>query len=587
MAFEGAPPEPAVQLDLTDLLIDIELGKVAVVVGRALLTTEDGGLLYQRLAAEIAADLSVPGDELPARPEIEDVAERFFARPFPANCTAGSLSEKLRNRLREAAIPRPLLDLAGVGPLGLFLSTTPDDLLFRALGEARAGVQHFTYAPTSLDSVPAAALREGSTLVCRLLGRADDPQQLALTEEDVLEHVRDLGLKLDPERGTQHDFAQVLRARQLLVIGCDFPDWLMRFFLRALRTRRFDPRLLPSARIAGVHGAGPLVLFLRRNGNLVYDLPPAAFVAELRRQWDRRRKVPSMPRRGSGPTSGRAPLALLTHGPEEDAIADPIADKLASWGISALRVRWPGDDLGAVATAEACAICLSPDPAKDLAARLAAEREAIEARAREAFREPRLLSLILRDWGKRPPPPWGRGANLLSAPAPDDAARRIVEPLLGQRRLDVELPVRLYCAAADEDAPHLRTFEKHLAGLKGWLRVWSPAQIAPGAEPLAERREQMAAAQIVALLVSQDLINGREEEIDAAFDRHQAGTALVVPILVRTSGWDSGKLGALAPLPDDQQPIAEQPFPDRAWTEAIRRLTILALDFVLGRAEGA
>lgn len=585
MAFEGAPPVAATQLDLTDLLIDIELGKVAVVVGRALLTEEHGGPLYQRLALELADELSVPLPELPVRPEIEDVAERFFARPFPANCTAGSLSEKLRNRLREAPIPRALLDLAAVAPLGLFLSTTPDDLLYRALGQKRSSVQHFTYAPTSLDTVPAAALREGSTVVCRLLGRADDPQQLALTEEDVLEHVRDLGLKLDPERGAQHDFAQVLRSRQLLFVGCDFPDWLMRFFIRALRTRRFDPRLLPSSRIAGVHGAGPLVLFLRRNGNLVYDLPPAAFAAELRRQWEARRRAPAAPRRATA--AGRAPLALLTHGPEEDAVADPIAEKLASWGIGAARVRWPGDDLGPLATAEACAICLSPDPPPELAARLAEEREAIEARAREAFREPRLLSLILRDWGKRPPPPWGRGANLLSAAAADDAARRIVEPLLGQRRLDVELPVRLCCVAADEDAAHLRTFEKHLAGLKGWLRVWTPAQIAAGMEPLVERREQLAAAQIVVLLVSQDLVNGRDEEIDAAFERAQAGTALVVPILVRTSGWDSSKLGTLAPLPDDQQPIAEQPFPDRAWTEVIRRLTILALDFVLGRAGGA
>jgi hypothetical protein len=581
MAFDGAAPA----VDLGDLLIDIELGKVAVVVGRALLAMDDGAPLYQRMAAEIAGELGVGAGELPARPEIEDVAERYFSRPFPPNCSAGSLAEKLRNRLRKAAIPRPLQDLAAVGPLGLFLATTPDDLLQRALAaERRAPVQSFTFAPASLDTVPAAALRDGSTVVCRLFGRADDPQQLALTEEDVLEHVRDLALKLDTERGTQHDLAQVLRGRQLLFVGCDFPDWLMRFFIRALRGRRFDPRLFPSARIAGgrVEGGSPLVLFLRRNGDLVYDLPPARFAAELRRQWEEKLHAPAPPRRAPV-MSGPSPLVFLTHGPEEDALVDPIAERLARWNVGSVRVRSPGDDLGPIREAQACAVCLAADPPAELLPRLAEERRAIEERA---FAD-KHLSLILRGWGNRSPS-WGQGGNLITKPSADEAARRIVEPLLKHKVLDAELPVRLYVAASSSapDAPHLTRLLQYAGALKSWLCVWSPRQVGAGVEPAAERARQRAAAHVIVLLVSLDLISGEEAEIEAAMERHRSGTALVVPLLVRSTDWESSDLGALTPIPADGLALAEQTSSDKAWTDAMQTLTLAIFDHVLGGAEG-
>jgi hypothetical protein len=325
-----------------------------------------------------------------------------------------------------------------------------------------------------------------------------------------------------------------------------------------------------------VEGGSPLVLFLRRNGDLVYDLPPALFAAELRRQWEEKLLAPAPARRAPTP-SGRAPLVFVTHGPEEDAAVDPIADRLARWNVGSVRVRAPDDDLGPIREAQACAVCLSSDPPAELAPRLAEERRVIEERG---FADKR-LSMILRGWGNRSPS-WGQGCNLITKPSADEAARRIVEPLLKLKLLDAELPVRLYVAASSsaQDAAHLSRFEKYVGALKSWLCVWSPRQVGAGLEPAAERARQRAAAHVIALLVSQDLIGDEEAEIEAIMQRR--GAALVVPILVRAADWESTDLGGLSPIPADGQALADQASADKAWTDALQALTMAIFDHVLG-----
>lgn len=60
-----------------------------------------------------------------------------------------------------------------------------------------------------------------------------------------------------------------------------------------------------------------------------------------------------------------------------------------------------------------------------------------------------------------------------------------------------------------------------------------------------------------------------------ALDRHRAGSATVVPIIVRPADWQHGPLGSLQALPADGRPVSRWPDRDQAWlnvTQGLRRL---------------
>jgi hypothetical protein len=85
-------------------------------------------------------------------------------------------------------------------------------------------------------------------------------------------------------------FLGELQQRNLLLIGCNFPDWLSRFFLRATRQTRLLSQT-EERREWLIEPLGPaesLTVFLRsysRDTEILSDTPPGEFVAELHRRW--------------------------------------------------------------------------------------------------------------------------------------------------------------------------------------------------------------------------------------------------------------------------------------------------------------
>jgi hypothetical protein len=83
-----------------------------------------------------------------------------------------------------------------------------------------------------------------------------------------------------------------LRTQSLLLIGCDFPDWLSRFFIRLSNTQRLaDARGKREFLIEpSVDGGGSLTLFLERFSPDTWVFPGRTreFVTELARRWQER-----------------------------------------------------------------------------------------------------------------------------------------------------------------------------------------------------------------------------------------------------------------------------------------------------------
>jgi hypothetical protein len=98
--------------------------------------------------------------------------------------------------------------------------------------------------------------------------------------------------------------------------------------------------------------------------------------------------------------------------------------------------------------------------------------------------------------------------------------------------------------------------EKHLSVMRrsGFITDWHDRRIVPGEEWEAEIAGRIETADIIVLLVSSDFMASDycyEKEMARALERHRAGDAVVVPVLLRPVDWKQSPLSALQALPKD------------------------------------
>ena len=150
-----------------------------------------------------------------------------------------------------------------------------------------------------------------------------------------------------------------------------------------------------------------------------------------------------------------------------------------------------------------------------------------------------------------------------------------MEPISNPKRA-----VDVFVSYSHTDEALKKRLESHLSLLRrqGRIQSWSDRHIDAG-EGFSERiRAQLLAAEIVLLLVSPDFIASNycyETEMEIAIARHGAGTAKVVPVILRPTDWMSAPFGQLMALPTDGRPVTSWPNEDDAFLDVaagLRRL---------------
>ena len=180
--------------------------------------------------------------------------------------------------------PAAIRQLSAITDFRLYVTLTPDDLLARCLRQ-RIAVNEVVHAPKwgsdDWADLPADwAARRGEVQLLYLFGKASSLPTFAIHDEDLLEFSNNViaGGSQVPRR-----FLDEMRRKGLLLIGCNFPDWLGRFLLRVANVDRLakkdtrtwfvEPQALDSS----------LSSFLRSYANqteVVADVAPRDFVAE-------------------------------------------------------------------------------------------------------------------------------------------------------------------------------------------------------------------------------------------------------------------------------------------------------------------
>jgi formylglycine-generating enzyme required for sulfatase activity len=134
-------------------------------------------------------------------------------------------------------------------------------------------------------------------------------------------------------------------------------------------------------------------------------------------------------------------------------------------------------------------------------------------------------------------------------------------------------------ALRDELANHLKILK-----LEGVITDWHDRQILPGDEWDREIKESLNSAQIILLLISSDFIASQycwDIEIKRAMERHEAGEACVIPVILRSCMWSSAPFGRLQALPKNAAPVTstkDWPTKDEAFTNVAEGIKKTAND---------
>ncbi|MBN9477695.1 hypothetical protein PIGHUM_03656 [Pigmentiphaga humi] len=119
--------------------------------------------------------------------------------------------------------------------------------------------------------------------------------------------------------------------------------------------------------------------------------------------------------------------------------------------------------------------------------------------------------------------------------------------------------------------------ETHLALLKnqGLIDAWHDRRIVAGDELDESIFGQLETADIILLLVSADFIASTycySKEMMRAMERHAAGEARVIPVILRHCEWASAPFGKLLAAPRDGRPVTAWPDRDEAFADVAKQV---------------
>lgn len=141
-------------------------------------------------------------------------------------------------------------------------------------------------------------------------------------------------------------------------------------------------------------------------------------------------------------------------------------------------------------------------------------------------------------------------------------------------------PATIFYAYAHVDEPFRQELEKHLSNLKlqNLVTTWHDRKIPAGAEWSQVIDDDLNAASVILLLISPDFLASDHcygKELLRAMERHEAGEAIVIPIILRHADWQNTPLQKLRVLPDGGKPIRAWGDRDQAFLSVVRGIRLI------------
>lgn len=299
----GAPADVNREDNLwRDLLMLIEAGEVVPIVGRDLLQVGAPPAthhLYNELAERVAGKLHVTfAANEPSSDPLNTVACRYLGQSDDPRPIYMTVFAEAKEMAKDSELPSSLLKLAAIDPFNLFLTTIFDDSLRDAINTVRFNKLPRTdvraFAPKKTKDLPGPLVELTQPVVFHLLGHMSPTDDYVVTEEDALEFVHWL------QKSPPASLFSELYEKDLLVIGCRFPAWLIRSFIRLSRLDRLRQARGRTVFVVdtGAREDQKLIEFLRtfKTRTEVFErADPIEFVDELHERWQTRQQATATP----------------------------------------------------------------------------------------------------------------------------------------------------------------------------------------------------------------------------------------------------------------------------------------------------
>jgi len=140
---------------------------------------------------------------------------------------------------------------------------------------------------------------------------------------------------------------------------------------------------------------------------------------------------------------------------------------------------------------------------------------------------------------------------------------------------------KLFFSYAHEDETYRNELEIHLSALKrqGVIEVWHDRKILAGSNFDDSIKQELEDADIILLLVSQYFIASEycyNIEMQRALQRHDDGSATVIPVILRNCDWHDMPFGKLMGTPKDGKPISKHADTDDAYMDIVTSIKKVA-----------
>lgn len=138
--------------------------------------------------------------------------------------------------------------------------------------------------------------------------------------------------------------------------------------------------------------------------------------------------------------------------------------------------------------------------------------------------------------------------------------------------------MRAFISYSHRDSEALERLHVHLAGLRrdNLIFEWYDREILAGDVLDDQISQELEQADLFLLLVSPDFIASDycvDKELGRALERHEAGTARVIPIIVEPCDWASmSSLHRLKALPHDAKPLSEWANANTAYLNVVQEI---------------
>ena len=141
--------------------------------------------------------------------------------------------------------------------------------------------------------------------------------------------------------------------------------------------------------------------------------------------------------------------------------------------------------------------------------------------------------------------------------------------------IEPDISIKIFISYSHADQELHKKLEDHLSVLKysGEITIWQDQEIPPGANWEDQIDTHLNGADMILLLISASFIASNycwNKEVQAALQRHKAGTVRVIPIILKPVHWQNTPLGQLQALPTGAKPVTQWNDHDAAFEDVVR-----------------